>query len=243
VVPGDVAGRVLRDALADRDRRLGFSPFGGAVASVLAEAVRGSPVPLEATGAFEVRFGADGQLAGIHVLGTSAGGSGAWHSAARAAAAALAKRRFALPDGATGGAVVRVDVESRNRYPAGSVHVAEPTVICADDLVYDALERADKDQADPSIPPLTRKWADPEKERETEFEADRIGRPPPPELDQRPKRFLPCIPAAPAIRFDLSNFGAHKARTVRSTFRVTPLPASPAPPASVPPKRPAVRGG
>jgi hypothetical protein len=226
----DVAGRVLRGALDDRDRRLGLSPTGGAVASIVAESVQVSSVPLEARGGFEVRLGPDGSFAGIRVLGTSAGDANAWNDAARRAARRLAAARVRLQPDESGGVIVRVEVESRNRYPAGSETVAELDIRCADDDAYDAIEREVKDQADPTSGPLARKWRDPEPERQTEFDPERIGQPAPPVVDARPPRTLGCVPTKLMVRFDLSNIGAHKIRTVRSNARVVPLPGSSATP-------------
>jgi hypothetical protein len=75
----------------------------------------GAAAPLEARGGFEVRLGPDGSFAGIRVLGTSAGDANAWNDAARRAARRLAAARVRLQPDESGGVIVRVEVESRNR--------------------------------------------------------------------------------------------------------------------------------
>ena len=243
----DRGGQVVRKALRERDHRLGIaSPAGGAVASIVAGAVRTSTIPLEAKGAFEVRLNADGSFAGIRVLGGTPGEAGAWRAAARAAADQLKGKKLTLGREARGGPVaVRVQVESRSRLPSGSTAEAPITPLesgCMADKAREAIERKALVEADPTAGPLQRRWMTPERDPRTarEFDADRIGKHDE-ALPQHTRPSLPiCIPTLgglgldlgmPGIpiglavggKFDLSDIGAHEVRTVRSRFEVVPI--------------------
>lgn len=119
-VDGDIGGKVVRDAMSARDKTIGIDlPAAGAVASVVADVVRGSDVPDVSKGSIEFRVGANGQVLGYRVITTRGGSSDAWDRAARAAAARLSGSGLAMTGAYTRGATITVDVSSNLELPAG----------------------------------------------------------------------------------------------------------------------------
>jgi hypothetical protein len=118
-VDSDIAGKVLRDVMARRDKKLGLdSPAAGTVASAVGVAIRGSDVPAVARGTIEFRIGPNGQVLGVRVVSMSGGTADQWERAARAAAAAVAGRLVMTSDVAKG-MTVAIDVTSNVAPPAG----------------------------------------------------------------------------------------------------------------------------
>jgi hypothetical protein len=119
-VDSDIAGKVVRDVMATKDKKLGLdSPAAGTVAGAVATSIRGSDVPNVARGTIEFRIGANGQVLGVKVISMSGGTADQWERAARAAAAAVAGRLVMTGEYAKG-MTVSVDVTSNVAPPAGS---------------------------------------------------------------------------------------------------------------------------
>ncbi len=119
VAPGDGA-RLLRDDLARHDRELGLgNPGGTTVANAVAEAVRGAVIPSDATAVVAVQIAGDGTVTSVSVQRFSAGDVKAWSGVARAATAALGKKKLGLAGLGPKGAVVQVSVRSSFTYPSG----------------------------------------------------------------------------------------------------------------------------
>jgi hypothetical protein len=96
-VDSDVAGKVLRDVMATRDKSMGLDlPGGGTVAAAVGNAVRSSDVPNVSRGTFEVRLGPNGQVLSVRVVSMNGGSADQWQRAAQAAAAALAGRGITM---------------------------------------------------------------------------------------------------------------------------------------------------
>ena len=119
-VDKDIAGQVLRSALAERDKGMGLDlPAGGNVQGAVRTAVQGADLPDAVHGTIEFRLGPNGQVLGVRVLSANGGSQDAWQRVAKAAQAALAGRSFPMGQYAKG-AVVTVDVTSNLQAPSGS---------------------------------------------------------------------------------------------------------------------------
>jgi hypothetical protein len=119
-VDSDIAGQVVRDVMAKKDKKLGLdSPAAGTVAAAVATSIRGSDVPNVARGTIEFRIGPNGQVLGVKVISMSSGTTDQWERAARAAAAAVAGRLVMTGEYAKG-MTVSIDVTSNVAPPAGS---------------------------------------------------------------------------------------------------------------------------
>ncbi|WP_437677518.1 hypothetical protein [Sorangium sp. So ce131] len=117
----DRAGEVLREAMRDRDKTRGLDlPAAGTVASVVADAVRGSETPNKARAVFEVHLSGAGAVLGVRAVSSTAGAAALWARVAREAAAQLAGRALAMTAGFSKGAKVYVTVNSSVRMPDGS---------------------------------------------------------------------------------------------------------------------------
>jgi hypothetical protein len=120
-VDSDVAGRVVRDMMATRDKALGLdSPAAGTVASAVGVAIRSSDVPNVARGTLEIRLGPSGEVLSVRVVSMSGGSSDQWARAAAAVKASLAGRGLTLSSEYAKGATVTVSVVSNDQPPAGS---------------------------------------------------------------------------------------------------------------------------
>lgn len=119
-VDKDIAGQVMRDMLATRDKEMGIDlPAAGTVRSALVAAVQSADLPGNARGTIQFRVGPSGQILDVRVLGHGSGSSEAWQRAANAAKAQLAGRGLAMAQ-YTKGAIITVDVSSKVQAPAGS---------------------------------------------------------------------------------------------------------------------------
>ncbi len=119
-VDRDIAGQVLREALATRDKDMGLDlPGAGNIASAIATAVSGSDVPLVSHGTIQCRIGAGGTVTGCRVVTMNSGSPDQWNRAAQNAQAALAGLALTLTGDYANGATVTVNVTSSNSPPAG----------------------------------------------------------------------------------------------------------------------------
>ena len=119
-VDKDIAGQVMRDALASRDKEMGIDlPAAGTVRSAVVAAVYSADLPDNARGTMQFRLGPNGQILGVQVLGTSGGTSEAWQRAANAAKAQLAGAGLSMAQYEKG-AIITVNVSSKLQAPAGS---------------------------------------------------------------------------------------------------------------------------
>lgn len=120
VAPGRGA-LVLRDTIAVHDRELGLgNPGGTTIANAVAEAVRGSLVPNEATAMLVVRVGGDGVVLSVGAQRFNAGDVKSWAGVAQAVTAALGRKKLGLVGLGPSGALVQVEVRSSVAYPSGS---------------------------------------------------------------------------------------------------------------------------
>ncbi|WP_437590660.1 hypothetical protein [Sorangium sp. So ce1000] len=117
----DKAGELLREAMRDRDKRLGLElPAAGTVASVVAEAVRAAETPATARAVFEVHLSGTGAVLGVRALSSTAGAAALWARVASEAAAQLAGRVLAMTAAFAKGAKVYVTVNSSVQMPSGA---------------------------------------------------------------------------------------------------------------------------
>jgi hypothetical protein len=116
-VDRDIAGKVIRDAMASRDKDIGLDlPVAGSMASAVRTAVQGNDLPAGTRGSIECRVSAGGKVSGCRVAGSNGGSPDAWASAVRAAHAISGG---ALNGQYAAGAVVTIDVSVSNTPPAG----------------------------------------------------------------------------------------------------------------------------
>ena len=120
-VDGDIAGKVIKDAMQTQDRTLGLDlPAAAAVAAVVGNAVRSGDTPDECAATFSVVLGGNGKVQSVSLLGTVGGVGGEWRAVQRAAEAALRKMTFPMKSAFAKGAVITVNVRSQLRMPSGS---------------------------------------------------------------------------------------------------------------------------
>jgi len=121
MVDRDIAGKLVREAMREKDRGLGLDlPGAGTIGSVIAEVVRGSATPDVAKATFEVRIAPGGRVASVRVVRSSAGSAGDWSGVASAVSAKLSGREFTLPTAYAAGAIVMVEATSKVQYPDGT---------------------------------------------------------------------------------------------------------------------------
>lgn len=117
-VDRDIAGVVVREAMATRDKDIGIDlPVAGTLASAVRTAVQGSNMPSGSRGSIECRVGPNGVVSGCRVLSSMGGAPDSWAAAVRAAKAVAAG---GLPSRYARGAIVTVDVSVNDSPPAGS---------------------------------------------------------------------------------------------------------------------------
>jgi hypothetical protein len=211
-VDANVATKVVAGSLHKRDQELGLdAPAGGVVASVIADAVRGAPIPADARATFEVRLDADGNVAGVRLVTASAGDQQMWDRVVRSAKGSLGGRSLKVGGQERAGATVTVKIESNVQFPGGSKQRVTAEPVCANDALA-AIEAALKDPrsigADLPAPGTAG----------THGAALGAAGLPPPEWDEQRKKF--CIPVGIRGRVDLANIGAHAVNVVKSTFTV-----------------------
>ena len=116
-VDRDIAGKVIRDAKASRDKDIGLDlPVAGSMASAVRTAVQGNDLAAGTRGSIECRVSANGKVSGCRLAGSNGGSPDAWGSAVRAANAISGG---ALSGQYANGAVVTIDVTVSNTPPAG----------------------------------------------------------------------------------------------------------------------------
>jgi hypothetical protein len=121
MVDRDIAGKLVRETMREKDRGLGLDlPGAGTIGSVIAEVVRGSATPDVAKATFEVRIAPGGKVASVRVVRSSAGNAGEWSGVASAVNARLSSREFTLPTAYAAGAIVMVEAVSKVQYPDGT---------------------------------------------------------------------------------------------------------------------------
>jgi hypothetical protein len=121
MVDRNIAGKVVSEAMREKDRGLGLDlPGAGTIGSVIAEVVRGSATPDVAKATFEVRIAPGGRVASVRVVRSSAGNAGDWSGVASAVSARLSSREFTLPTAYAAGAIVMVEAVSKVQYPDGT---------------------------------------------------------------------------------------------------------------------------
>ncbi|MEZ4311874.1 MAG: hypothetical protein R3F14_27905 [Polyangiaceae bacterium] len=124
VAPGRGA-TVLKETLAARDRELGLgNPGATTVMNAVTGAVHASSTPSEATAVLVARVGGDGVVLSIGVHSFSAGDTKTWNAVAKAAAAAIGKKKLVLAGLGPKGALVQVRVSSGVRLPSGTTKPA-----------------------------------------------------------------------------------------------------------------------
>lgn len=116
-VDRDIAGKVIRDAMATRDKDIGIDlPVAGSMASAVRTAVQGNDLPAGTRGSIECRVSSSGKVSGCKVAGSNGGSPDAWAAAVRAANAISGGT---LSGQYASGAVVTIDVSVSNTPPAG----------------------------------------------------------------------------------------------------------------------------
>jgi hypothetical protein len=120
-VDRDIAGKVIRQAMNDRDKSLGIvSAAAGTVSSVVQEVVYGSDVPDDSKGSIEFRIGPDGQVLGSRVVSSNGGNADVWLRAAKLAAARLAGKGLVMTGEYARGATITINIVSKVQPPSGS---------------------------------------------------------------------------------------------------------------------------
>jgi len=187
----DIGARVLRAAVKKHDKEIGIdAPAAGTAATVVANAVRASQTPGDSRATIDVHIGPDGSVLSVGVVSFTAGDATAWNRVALAASQSLASRKLAIA-GAPRGAVVRVVVDSKMAYPSGSKKAFDVAPVCADEMVGAFVDSVN---AAPGAPIPTG--------------------------DQRRKSKHPCIPTGLKLTGDVVDIGAHRSRSVHSSFTV-----------------------
>ena len=117
-VDKDIAGKVIRDAMASKDKEIGLDlPVAGSIRTALREAIQGTDIPTGTKGSVSCTISPAGVVSNCHVQSSTGGTSNSWAVATRAAAAVAGT---ALPGQYAHGAMVTVDISVVNTPPAGS---------------------------------------------------------------------------------------------------------------------------
>ena len=121
-VAPNVAGKVLDQRLADRDRELGMElPAAGRVQSIVEGAVRAvGDLPEQFVGQFSVALGPAGEFQGIQLLSYSGGSVGQWSAAVKIAKAQLAAQKLTMRSSFERGAIVTISVRAQVRDISGA---------------------------------------------------------------------------------------------------------------------------
>lgn len=124
-VDPQVATRVLKEVLKEKDKALGLDSLAaGTVSSAVREAVRLTNAP-ESRASFEIRLSATGQVLSARVTSSSGGSSDEWARAAAALVASLKGRTLIMRGEYAKGAVVYVSAQSLLTLPDGSKSAIE----------------------------------------------------------------------------------------------------------------------
>lgn len=116
-VDPDIAGQVIREAMAEHDKGFGLDlPAAGTMTSAVQTSILGSSIPVGTKGSIECRISPSGAVSGCNLTRSTGGGSEAWASAVSAAAAIVGS---ALPGQYAHGATVIIDVSVLQAPPAG----------------------------------------------------------------------------------------------------------------------------
>ncbi len=193
-IDGSTVNDVLGNTLIGQTRAKGIDlPGTQVVAGAVGSATRALPVPHNTRASFEVQLGPSGRVLGVRVKSSSGGDSAAWQAAAKSVAASLAKTPLDLGDAKQSGATIVVSVQVKHVYPTGSSKGVEVKPVCANQILNDIVDAADKKPAGPTEPvvPLFQ---------------DENGR--------------PCIPVGVGGNADAANLGANKQIQVTTTTRV-----------------------
>jgi hypothetical protein len=119
-VDSDIAGKVVREAMHDRDKSKGFElPAAGNAASAVQASLYGSDLPADSRGTIAVRIGPNGQVLDARVVTMVGGDVSQWERAAAAAVARLRAMKLELPEAYKNGATIYVDAVSVAQLPAG----------------------------------------------------------------------------------------------------------------------------
>lgn len=116
-VDKDIAGKVLREEMAKKDKDLGLDlPIAGSMKSAVMNAVMSTELPAGTKGSIQCRVGANGRVSGCQMVGSNGGSPGAWSTAVSAAQAVAGA---ALSGQYANGAVVTIDISVSQAPPAG----------------------------------------------------------------------------------------------------------------------------
>jgi hypothetical protein len=117
-VDKDIAGKVMRDLMASKDKEIGLDlPVAGSIRSVLRETLQNTDIPAGAKGSVTCMISPAGVVSNCRLQSSTAGRADSWAIATRAAAAVAGT---ALPGQYAHGAMVTVDISIVNSPPAGS---------------------------------------------------------------------------------------------------------------------------
>ena len=115
-VDSDIAGKVVRNEMAKRDKELGLdAPLAGSMASAVQAAVMGSDIPAGTRGSITCNVSPSGVVSGCKLTTSTGGGSVAWNNALQAASAITGP----LSGQYARGAIVTIEVNVRDTPPAG----------------------------------------------------------------------------------------------------------------------------
>ncbi|MFT3766681.1 MAG: hypothetical protein QM820_14375 [Minicystis sp.] len=116
-VDKDIAGIVIRDAMAKKDKDLGIDlVVAGSMSSAVRTAVQSTELAAGTRGSIECRVSASGRVTGCRLVGSNGGAPGAWDTAVRAASGMSGP---ALTGQYAGGAVVTIEVAVSQGPPSG----------------------------------------------------------------------------------------------------------------------------
>ena len=116
-VDSDIAGKVVREAMAKNDKNIGLDlPFAGSMASAVRGAVMGSDIPTGTRGSIVCNVSPTGAVSGCRLATSTGGGATAWNAAMQAAASIAGS---VLPEQYARGAVVTIDISVADTPPAG----------------------------------------------------------------------------------------------------------------------------
>jgi hypothetical protein len=120
-VDKDIAGIVVRDAMAANDKNLGLDlPAAGTASTVVRGVMQGADVPTGSRGTIVFRIGPNGQVLSSSVASMVGGTADQWNRVAKDAAAQLAGRGLAMTGAYANGATITIDVNVLLTSPSGS---------------------------------------------------------------------------------------------------------------------------
>lgn len=122
-VDRNVATRVLKEAMKEKDKALGLDlPAAGSVASAIKSAMQASDLPAESRGTIEVRLSPTGQVISARCTSSTGGSAASW---AQVAAAAKSLAKLSMTSEYAKGAVVVINVSSTLTMPDGTKSVIQ----------------------------------------------------------------------------------------------------------------------